>query len=134
MNRALRIAPFAIGVRITQVLIRTAGFRRTVRLLGSMPTRHRTSHDGQIETWVVAIEAVSRRPRPPSCLDRSVFLWFIMRLHGLKGELRIGVASNDGAIDGHAWVEYGGTVINDSDDVRDRFAVFDGEPIGIAFL
>lgn len=134
MNRALRLAPLAVGIRFTQVLIRTAGFRRTVRLLGSMPTRHSESHDGRIEPWVAAINAVSRRPRPPSCLDRSVFLWFIMRLHGFTGELRIGVSSSDGAIDGHAWVEYDGRVINDADDVRDRFAVFDGEPIGIAFL
>ena len=62
-------------------------------------------------------------------------LWFTLRQHGLDGDIRIGVVANDGGsgIDGHAWVEYRGTVLNDEPDIGSRFAVFDDDPIDLVF-
>ncbi len=53
--------------------------------------------------------------------------------HGIDGDLRIGVARDGDAIDGHAWVEYRGQVLNDAPDVATRFAVFDDDPVGMVF-
>jgi hypothetical protein len=39
-------------------------------------------------------------------------------------ELRIGVRKSAGALEAHAWVEYQGLVLNDRDDVCQRFAAF----------
>jgi hypothetical protein len=128
-----RLAVYGLGLRITQSLIRTIGFRRTVRLLGSIaPSRDASSKD-EPALWAAEIDKVTIRPRTPSCLDRSVFLWFVLRLHGIDGDLRIGIAPSGDTNEGHAWVELDGDVLNDADDIAQHFAVFDGDPIGLAF-
>jgi hypothetical protein len=126
-----RLLIFGLGLRITQSLIRAVGFATTVRLLSAIPSRGRGGVGPN--QWVAEIDTVTTRPRTPSCLDRSVFLWFVLRFHGIDGDLRIGVAPNLDTIDGHAWVELGSTVLNDVPDVATHFAVFDGDPIGLAF-
>jgi hypothetical protein len=128
-----RLAIYGLGLRAVQSLIRTIGFRRTVRLLDSIaPSRDAPSED-EPGLWAAEIDKVTVRPRTPSCLDRSVFLWFVLRLHGIDGDLRIGIAPNGDTIDGHAWVELDGDVLNDAEDIAEHFAVFDGDPIGLAF-
>ena len=83
--------------------------------------------------WAETIRRVGGRPYGATCLDRSVFLWFLMRQRDLDGRIRIGVAFDDDRLDGHAWVELDGVVVNDEPDVADRFSVFDEDPTGIVF-
>ena len=83
--------------------------------------------------WSETIDSVNGRPYGGTCLDRSVFLWFLMRLHRLDGNVRIGINFDGSKVEGHAWVEMDGRVINDAPDVADSFAVFDDDPIGIVF-
>jgi hypothetical protein len=128
-----RLALYGLGLRTIQSLIRTIGFRRTVRLLGLIAPSRGTPSQDEPGLWAAEIDKVTLRPRTPSCLDRSVFLWFVLRLHGIDGDLRIGITANEDTIDGHAWVELDGDVLNDADDIAQHFAVFDGDPIGLAF-
>jgi hypothetical protein len=128
-----RLAAYGLGLRITQSLIRTIGFRRTVRLLGSITPSKGAPSQSEPRRWAAEIDKATLRPRTPSCLDRSVFLWFVLRAHGIDGDLRIGIAAKEDTIDGHAWVELDGDVLNDADDIAQHFAVFDGDPIGLAF-
>jgi hypothetical protein len=128
-----RLAVYGLGLRTIQSLIRTIGFRMTVRLLDSIVPSNTAPSQVEPGLWAAEIGKVTVRPRTPSCLDRSVFLWFVLRLHGIDGDLRIGIAPNGNTIDGHAWVELDGGVLNDADDVAQHFAVFDGDPIGLAF-
>ena len=128
-----RLVAYGLGIRVTQFLIRTIGFRRAVRFLGAVAAFRDQSEEGDPRRWVAEVDKVTLRPRTPSCLDRSVFLWFVLRLHGIDGDLRIGIAPNDDTIEGHAWVELDGDVLNDADDIAKHFAVFDGDPIGLAF-
>ncbi|MCL1693356.1 MAG: lasso peptide biosynthesis B2 protein [Actinomycetia bacterium] len=131
----VRRAGFALGVRLTRLALRTIGFSRTVRLVGSLPTpfTDRTATIAAVQRWADDIELVGGRPYGASCLDRSVFLWFVMHQRNLDAYIRIGVTFDHGRLDGHAWVELDGTVVNDDPDVADRFAVFEGDPIGIVF-
>jgi hypothetical protein len=62
-----------------------------------------------------------------------VLLWFVLRIHGINGDLRIGIVPNIDTIDGHAWVELNSIVLNDVQDIAKHFAVFDGDPIDLAF-
>jgi hypothetical protein len=126
-----RLLLFGLGLRVTQSLIRSLGFAATVRLLGAVPVRCRG--DEESRRWAAEIDAVKTRPRSPSCLDRSVFLWFVLRFHGIDGDVRIGIAPRLDGIDGHAWVELNSAVLNDAQDIGERFAAFDGDPIGLAF-
>jgi hypothetical protein len=59
-----------------------------------------------------------------TCLPRSLALWWLLRRRGIAADLRIGVRKEGGRFEAHAWTEWRGTVLNDGDDVGERFAVF----------
>ncbi len=123
------------GVRTTRLAIRVLGFAKTVAILGALPRfpAQRSADYRHAIRWSETIDSVNGRPYGGTCLDRSVLLWFVMRLHHLDGELRIGVNFDGSKVDGHAWVEMVGRVVNDLPDVANSFAVFDGDPIGVVF-
>jgi hypothetical protein len=60
-----------------------------------------------------------------SCLAQSLVVWWLLRRGGLEAEVCIGVRRPADTFEAHAWVEYRGTVLNDTADVRERFAAFE---------
>ena len=132
---AVPTAGFAIGVRLTRLSLRLAGFRRTITLLACLPKppKARTATTDNVAQWTNTIRRVGGRPYGATCLDRSVFLWFLMHQRGLDGRIRIGVAFDKDRLDGHAWVELDGRVVNDDPNIAKDFAVFDEDPTGIVF-
>lgn len=68
--------------------------------------------------------AAGRSPLRPSCLDRSLVLWVLLRRHGYSSTLRIGARKEGTRFEAHAWVEVNGVVVNDAEDVGRRFAAF----------
>ena len=56
-----------------------------------------------------------------SCLRRSLVLCRLLRRRGIDCDLRIGADLSEGELLAHAWVEHAGVVLNDSDDVADRY-------------
>lgn len=66
----------------------------------------------------------------PSCLQRSVALWRILRRHGIESELHLGArrCPDQRSPVFHAWVECNGVVLNDRADVRGHYVAF--EPTG----
>ncbi|MGB6199787.1 MAG: lasso peptide biosynthesis B2 protein [Candidatus Acidiferrales bacterium] len=83
------------------------------------------------EVTRLAQKAERHGPLRPSCLERSLVLWWLLRRRGLPAELRIGARKEGARFDAHAWVELDGEVLNDSDTVRKHYARFDG-PIASA--
>jgi hypothetical protein len=132
---ALGTAGLAVGVRATRFVLRRAGFRRTVEVLGAVPTplECKRPASGDPAAWANRIQGVSGRPYGGTCLDRSVFLWFLLRQRGLDGRIRIGVTLDGNQLEGHAWVELHDKVVNDAPDVAERFSVFEQDPAGIVF-
>ncbi len=59
------------------------------------------------------------------CLPKSLVLWGLLHRQGINSELRIGVRRNTKNFEAHAWVEYEGFALNDTQDVRSRFTMFD---------
>jgi hypothetical protein len=133
LHRALA---WATGLRLTRLSLRTAGFRRTITLLGRVPASRRSeaADPDDAVRWAEAIRRVSGRPYGGTCLDRSVLLWFLARRHGLPARIRVGVADDGGDVVGHAWIEIDGRVVNDDPSVAERFAVFEDDPAGLVFL
>ncbi len=81
---------------------------------------------------VSAMCAVERNsPARPNCLERSLALWWMLRLNRIHGELHIGGRKSQGRFEAHAWVEWGGHVLNDSADVHEHYSRFDA-PIATA--
>ena len=128
-----RVLSMALGLRLIQASLRLRGFQPTMRSLQWVIERARRDVFDGTTRWVAEINHVATPMRPASCLDKSVFLWFLMRLNRLDPQLRIGVSSGASGIDGHAWVEMWGVVVNDDPDIAARYAVFEGDPVGMAF-
>lgn len=62
-------------------------------------------------------------PMPATCLPKSIVLQQLLRREGIETALRIGVRKSDGALDGHAWLEYRGVPVADSPSVHECFTV-----------
>uniref|UniRef100_B8HXX4 Microcin J25-processing protein McjB C-terminal domain-containing protein n=1 Tax=Cyanothece sp. (strain PCC 7425 / ATCC 29141) TaxID=395961 RepID=B8HXX4_CYAP4 len=60
-----------------------------------------------------------------NCLKRSLVLQTLLRLQGINSNLRIGVQNQDGKFLAHAWVEYQGVVLNDTQDVNLHYHPFE---------
>jgi hypothetical protein len=119
---------------LTSLALRWWGFRRwQVILAGLLPGRPALAIDDRAQTLAQAcgtarlVEALARRlPFRASCLHQSWVLWWLLRRQGIPAELRIGVRKPASQLEAHAWVEYQDRVLNDADDVRQRYAPFDG--------
>jgi hypothetical protein len=117
---------------------RRMGFQRVQRFLSVSPPAPGLIVRGnamKLETArrvarVISI-AAARSVCRISCLDRSVLLWFMLRRRGIDSDLQLGVRTDQGYFEAHAWVEVNGEVVNDSKDVRQRFAPF---PVPISSL
>jgi Transglutaminase-like superfamily len=56
------------------------------------------------------------------CLPRALCLRWLLGRHGIRTDLRIGVARKEAGLDAHAWVEREGRPVGEGPDVADRFA------------
>jgi hypothetical protein len=127
-DRGLLLAVLACLPAVAAAL-RVFGLRRVCRILsGAAATRPRAWAEDAEEAQAVGrlVDIAARRGvGRPTCLARSVTLWWLLRRRGIDSTLRIGVRTVvDGRMEAHAWVEHAGLVLNDADDVSERFAPF----------
>ncbi len=104
--------------------LRLRPWQRSHERLAAWAARHRT-HSGPPPArlaWLVA-RAARNVPWPATCLRRSLVLWALLARADEPAELRVGFRREGGAFEAHAWVEHRGRVLNDSPDVRERYAV-----------
>jgi len=106
-------------------------FQRCQVFLARLAGSRSTSADAQgalvtARSAARMVRAAARRAVPsPSCLHNSLVLWFLLRRRGIGSELHIGGRRLEDRFEAHAWVECAGEVLNDSDDVHQRYAPFD---------
>jgi hypothetical protein len=60
-----------------------------------------------------------------SCLRRSLLTWWFLRLEEINGQICFGVRMVNQRLEAHAWVEYHGRIVNDSQSVRSTFRVLE---------
>ena len=113
--------------------LRWVSFQRVYGFLGRWPSgvRRALDDEGQVLARTRAIVrlvqgAAAWSVHRPTCLHRSLTLWWLLRRQGVASELRIGVRKEQGRFEAHAWVERGGVALNDGSDVGLRFAAFQG--------
>jgi len=83
----------------------------------------------EIATLARMVNAGARlAPGPVTCLTRSLLLDWLLRRRGLPSELRIGVRLHRGTLEAHAWVEVGGTPVNDRKDIGSEYEKFASLP------
>lgn len=61
----------------------------------------------------------------PSCLAKSLTLWWLLRREGIPTDLRIGVRKVNEKIEAHAWVERDGAALNEPEEHHRHFTAFD---------
>jgi hypothetical protein len=64
----------------------------------------------------------------PSCLAKSLTLWWLLGRQGITSRLRIGIRKENGKLQAHAWVEREGSALDDPEDLHRHYAAFDREP------
>jgi hypothetical protein len=83
--------------------------------------------DTEAPTLAALVNAAANHlPIACSCLTRSLLLDWMLRRRGFASELRIGVRLVHDSLQAHAWVQLNGTPLNDTPDVAERFAPFEG--------
>lgn len=61
----------------------------------------------------------------PSCLVKSLTLWWLLGRQGISSELRIGVRKQGGTLEAHAWVERERMALNEPEERHHHYAAFD---------
>ena len=65
--------------------------------------------------------ACARAPFAHNCMHRSLALQRMLARRGTNAQLRIGLGAKPRLFPGHAWLECGGTVINDDPEMIARY-------------
>jgi Transglutaminase-like superfamily len=61
----------------------------------------------------------------PSCLAKSLTLWWLLARQGISSHLRIGIRKKGEKFEAHAWVERDGIALNEPDEHHHHYAAFD---------
>jgi len=113
--------------------LRLFGFRRCLRVMARLENGV-AAHDAEevppngpaLRTARMVQLAARHGIVRPSCLERSLVLWWLLLQQKMAASLRIGTRRQKDRIEAHAWVEMAGCVLNDSQDVGRRFRAFSG--------
>jgi transglutaminase superfamily protein len=110
-----------IGLARCWALLQRAGGKQTEAVAGDDTAR--TSREAPTVRMVDV--ATRHLPWQPTCLPRSLVLWFLLRRQGVPAELRIGVQKRRQHLEAHAWVEVDHRVVNDAPDIAAEYRPFE---------
>ncbi len=114
--------------------LRTRGYKKTQAWLQKrLESRNATALDaGSIGELVHKtcrmVRAAQRHGLTRStCLEESLALWYLLGRQNISSRIRIGVRKQAGKFEAHAWVEYGGEALNQSEELHRHYAPFESE-------
>jgi hypothetical protein len=118
LNAIERRALFPALWRLLFVRLALAGLgvARTQRILG----RWAPAGTGVLESpdvWksrAFTVRRVAARIPGARCVARSLVLWWWMRARGLDPQLLMGVRSGERGVEGHAWIECDGHLLDET--------------------
>jgi Transglutaminase-like superfamily len=111
--------------------LRWRGFRATQAALQKLLSNACPEHDPALVSKDAAVTAhmVNAADRHglvhPSCLAKSLTLWWLLSREGITSHLRIGIRKGKEEFEAHAWVEREGTALNEPDERHHHYAAFD---------
>ncbi len=62
-----------------------------------------------------------------TCLQESLALWYLLRRQNISSSLRIGVRKGSGKFEAHAWIEYEGRPLNQSEELHQHYFPFEND-------
>jgi hypothetical protein len=135
--RALERPPQELFLRAVVLLplvalsLRWRGFRATQAALERFLPKANPEPDAALANKDAAVtahmvNAADRHgPVHPSCLAKSLTLWWLLARQGIPSRLRIGIRKEKERFEAHAWVERDGTALNEPDEHHHDYAAFD---------
>ena len=111
--------------------LRWRGFRETQAALRRFLPKANPEPDPALASKITALTAhmVNAADRHglvhPSCLAKSLTLWWLLGRQGIPSQLRIGTRKEKEKFEAHAWVERDGTALNEPDEPHHHYAAFD---------
>ncbi len=115
--------------------LRWRGFRATQAALQRFLSNPNQKLDAALVSRDVAVTAhmVNAADRHglvhPSCLAKSLTLWWLLGRRGIPSRLRIGIRKEKEKekekFEAHAWVERDGAALNEPDEHHHHYAAFD---------
>lgn len=112
--------------------LRMQGFQVTKSSLVRTSLKKSDSKQSEMETQTALTARMVRAAARhgfgnPSCLEESLVLLHLLNEQGIAAHLRIGVKKNIPQFEAHAWVEYEGRALNESEALHDHYAPFEAE-------
>jgi Transglutaminase-like superfamily len=135
-ERGIVVETFA-ALAVTWLGLRLAGFGRWKSVLTRFAPalREESLAPAMIETAriISRMEASAAQNLffRPNCLEKSMVLWWLLLGRGIPAELRFGARKEGKRFEAHAWVECGGTVLNEPQGTHLHFAPFDAPIISV---
>jgi hypothetical protein len=117
---------------VVSLSLRWRGFRVTRATLERFLSNANSKQDNTVASGRAALVAhmVNAADRHgwvhPSCLAKSLALWWLLGREGITSELRIGIRKENEKFEAHAWVERDGAAVNEPEEHHQHYAAFDG--------
>jgi hypothetical protein len=111
--------------------LRWRGFKTTHAMLQAYPSNANPQQDGVVvkSATVMTARMVNAADRHglihPSCLAKSLTLWWLLARQGISSQLRIGTRKEGDKFQAHAWVEHDGAALNEPEAHHQHYAAFD---------
>src|SRR5712671_2642213 len=111
--------------------LRWRGFRATQAALERFLPKANPEPDAALANKDAAVTAhmVNAADRHglvhPSCLAKSLTLWWLLERQGIASHLRIGIRKEVEKFEAQAWVEREGTALNEPEKHHHHYATFD---------
>jgi hypothetical protein len=116
---------------LVSLSLRWRGFRVTQAALQRFLSNANLEPDAALASKVAAVTAhmVNAADRHglvhPSCLAKSLTLWWLLARQGIPSQLRIGIRKEEQKFEAHAWVERDGAALNEPDEHHHHYSAFD---------
>jgi hypothetical protein len=111
--------------------LRWRGLRATQSSLFLLLSDSHTEHDASLVRKDAAMVAHMVNAADvyglvhPSCLAKSLTLWWLLARQGISSHLRIGIRKENEKMEAHAWVERDGAALNEPDEHHQHYSAFD---------
>ena len=109
--------------------LRWRGFRATQASLRLLLSQNSTPSASSANVAAMSAHMVNAADRyglvHPSCLVKSLTLWWLLAKQGAASELRLGIRKREGKFEAHAWVEHAGLALNEPEEHHQHYAAFD---------
>jgi len=120
----------AVLLPLISISLRWRGFRKTKASLQyflSVPYGSQNP-DAQTRARLTAqmVRAAAQHGiGDPACLEVSLVLWWLLARQGIASDLRVGIRKSGENFEAHAWVEFGGTSLNEPETDHHHYVAFD---------